>query len=972
MTRLPRTLLLLLLPLTPVPAAGEVCRFAGTTVCVSSTYCVPTPPTGCVMSRDDYWDLGGTGTSERTSVSFAGAPTGGSFTLTWNGETTAPIPFEDNSLCTGLYTPFACCGRSGEGWCNLAHNIKSALEALDSIEPGDVAMAHDCSAARCDWTWIGRQVCTDVEQPTCQASLTGGGGPSCAVSTVEGGQPAATPAAVYAIGDITQDASPGAGIRVRCGSSLVAQTTGGLTFTLGPRGLRLDYGSSSTLLGGIRRGANGTAGHVAPWTPADGTWEVSSVANCPDGSCASGVRRLTVSGVPEAASIAGPGDVAYFPLGGSSMDEGFWYDVVSAQTTGGEAQIDIDPAQSQTASVGWTRARKGITPATALVAAGTGASTLRLAPGVITENDLFVGFCLYAAGYPHVIKRTIALTGDVELLRDGGLAGPVASGETVYLSTSCHRAGDEIYVAAPIRLRSATRGTAPSEQEDGLIWIRGNTNWDWVVIDWARQAMFEGITGSIDHLWLKDRGQNYSAARFDHMYGRSLGSFQVTGGPDLDGATAYANCDAGDDSDCGQHGTGFSGSVGNVVAGWFERHGGDDCLWSWDQVGRPSQNRIDVFRCQHRLGNVSSMECLSSLADDGISIGTAECINVTGRGSHGPNPGGGQVLTIGPAGGAPAQIGSLFALYGSVIASNTSMRLDNLWATRMNLVAASTNTNTPSVFFNPCAKAGVCAGDPTARNSMFTEVNNFLVDDWSSNVSASLSGNGGCIRATNGVIAHGRWAERSTDTAQDRLLQLSRCEDGPVWADNVGWIDVTVVDRSPEAHVALLYPGISEFGNLAAPGSYARNLLFYWTQASPLHEPDAGIWDGGGTVGPSSLVAGGLAFVRWNGDAPLGGAVALSPTSAANLFAGQAPLCFAGTPPVGHFPPELEPLLPPGTLVSAAPSFPAHRWVLPPEHAWSQAGCGLVGSPGVCSRQRWHQWEDVSVAQTCFGDVLAP
>jgi len=98
------------------------------------------------------------GTNEVQTVTVTGAPTGGTFTLTYSGQTTAGIAFNANAAA-----------------------VQSALEALSNIAPGDVAVT---GTGPYTVTFEGTLADTDVAQMTASgASLTGGTTPSVTVTT---------------------------------------------------------------------------------------------------------------------------------------------------------------------------------------------------------------------------------------------------------------------------------------------------------------------------------------------------------------------------------------------------------------------------------------------------------------------------------------------------------------------------------------------------------------------------------------------------------------------------------------------------------------------------------------------------------------------------------------------------------------------------------------------------------------------
>lgn len=104
--------------------------------------------------------------SEVQTVTITGGPTGGTYTLTFSGQTTAGIAY--NATATA---------------------VRTALEALSNIEVGDVTTAggpHPGTAITV--TFTGQYAGTDVAQMTASsAGLTGGSTPTVTVTTTTGG-----------------------------------------------------------------------------------------------------------------------------------------------------------------------------------------------------------------------------------------------------------------------------------------------------------------------------------------------------------------------------------------------------------------------------------------------------------------------------------------------------------------------------------------------------------------------------------------------------------------------------------------------------------------------------------------------------------------------------------------------------------------------------------------------------------------
>lgn len=104
-------------------------------------------------------------TNEVQNVTITGVPTGGTFTLTFDGETSAAIAYNATAAA-----------------------VQAALEAISNIQPGDVV----CSGGALPGsavvvTFAGRWVGKNVPQMTATGSLTGGTTPAVAVTTATGG-----------------------------------------------------------------------------------------------------------------------------------------------------------------------------------------------------------------------------------------------------------------------------------------------------------------------------------------------------------------------------------------------------------------------------------------------------------------------------------------------------------------------------------------------------------------------------------------------------------------------------------------------------------------------------------------------------------------------------------------------------------------------------------------------------------------
>lgn len=98
---------------------------------------------------------------EVQTITITGTPTGGDFTLTFEGETTAAIAFDA-----------------------VAADVQAALEALDNIEVGDVvAGGGPFPDTPVTVTFGGQYADEDVDEMTATSGLTGGSTPAVAVTT---------------------------------------------------------------------------------------------------------------------------------------------------------------------------------------------------------------------------------------------------------------------------------------------------------------------------------------------------------------------------------------------------------------------------------------------------------------------------------------------------------------------------------------------------------------------------------------------------------------------------------------------------------------------------------------------------------------------------------------------------------------------------------------------------------------------
>ncbi|MFD5899158.1 hypothetical protein [Streptomyces sp. NPDC060366] len=122
-------------------------------------------PLGKVTATGLYAPYAGP-TAEVQTVTVTGTPTGGTYTLTFSGQTTAAIPYNAT-----------------------AAQVKAALEALSNISVGDVSVTggpHPGTAMSV--TFAGQYMGDDVAAMTASgASLTGGSTPGVTIATATAG-----------------------------------------------------------------------------------------------------------------------------------------------------------------------------------------------------------------------------------------------------------------------------------------------------------------------------------------------------------------------------------------------------------------------------------------------------------------------------------------------------------------------------------------------------------------------------------------------------------------------------------------------------------------------------------------------------------------------------------------------------------------------------------------------------------------
>ena len=102
-------------------------------------------------------------TNEVQTATITGAPTGGTFTLTFSGQTTAAIAFNATAAA-----------------------VQSALEALSNVNPGDIKVTGNAGGPY-TLTFGGQYLGDNVASLTATASLTGGTTPNVTMATTTAG-----------------------------------------------------------------------------------------------------------------------------------------------------------------------------------------------------------------------------------------------------------------------------------------------------------------------------------------------------------------------------------------------------------------------------------------------------------------------------------------------------------------------------------------------------------------------------------------------------------------------------------------------------------------------------------------------------------------------------------------------------------------------------------------------------------------
>jgi len=232
--------------------------------------------TGAHTSEGNSWGvgpypvmLGAGGTNEVQRVTITGVPTGGTFTLTYAGATTAAIPYNATNSQT-----------------------QAALEALPNLGPGDAVVTGGPQPAAFQVvTFSAAAAARDVQQMTATGSFTGGTTPAVAVTTTTPGvspTPSAMTSAVstsVALRTMIVDLAPPASA---CGArpTLDPAVTALTSISGTPTGLSVSFTTTPAATGPVwwdfgdgtwdYVAAPGATTHVYPTT---GTWAPKATTN---------------------------------------------------------------------------------------------------------------------------------------------------------------------------------------------------------------------------------------------------------------------------------------------------------------------------------------------------------------------------------------------------------------------------------------------------------------------------------------------------------------------------------------------------------------------------------------------------------------------------------------------------------------------------------------------------------------------
>lgn len=172
-----------------VNGAGRTCvYYQASAVLLGGTveelrFCTPDPYVLQFMQGGDVITAGGT--NEVQTITVTGVPTGGTFTLTYAGQTTGSIAY--NAAATA---------------------VKTALAALSNLSASDITTTGGAlPGSPVVVTFTGSLAGTNVAQMTATASLTGGTSPAVTVTTTTPGVVGAT-ATGFQAPEVNTDSNP--------------------------------------------------------------------------------------------------------------------------------------------------------------------------------------------------------------------------------------------------------------------------------------------------------------------------------------------------------------------------------------------------------------------------------------------------------------------------------------------------------------------------------------------------------------------------------------------------------------------------------------------------------------------------------------------------------------------------------------------------------------------------------------------
>lgn len=161
--------------LVPFVQGGVLGDFTIENNAVTFTVSNATTKSGGAWGVGPYDVVAAAGTDEVQTITITGTPTGGNFTLTFDGQTTGNIAHNANAAA-----------------------VQAALDALSNVDPGDIVVTGTNPAFTL--TFGGQYNDVNVPQTTATAALTGGSTPSVTAATTTQGAVGAAGPLLEAIG----------------------------------------------------------------------------------------------------------------------------------------------------------------------------------------------------------------------------------------------------------------------------------------------------------------------------------------------------------------------------------------------------------------------------------------------------------------------------------------------------------------------------------------------------------------------------------------------------------------------------------------------------------------------------------------------------------------------------------------------------------------------------------------------------